>query len=108
MYSWGKNQPTGDSGLERRVTVSGGGLRLTFVAERPVVRRTGAVAGVAVVLLHALASVLAVRPVAGAVARAPGFEPGGDLRSFFQVQGHPVHPQRADAAQEALLASGTT
>lgn len=90
----------GGSGWSRR--------RLTFVAEGPVVGRAGAVAGVAVVLLHAPAAVLAVRPVAGAVARAAGLEPGGDLRSFFQVQGHPIHPQGADAAQEALLASGAT
>lgn len=83
-------------------------LRLTFVAEGAVVGRVRAVAGVAVVLLYTLASVLTVGPVAGAVARAPGFEPRSDLCSFLQVQRHPVHPQGADAAQEALLASGTT
>lgn len=92
----------GDGGRGRRP------VRLTFVAERPVVGRVGAVTGVPVVLLYAFAAVLTVGPVAGAVARAPGFEARGDLRSFLQVQRHPIHPQGADAAQETLLAAGTT
>lgn len=97
-----------DLGSKGRVKVTGNQLCLTFVAECPVVRRAGAVTGIAVIFLYALASVLTVRPVAGAVARASGFEPGGDLCSFFQVQSHPIHPQGADAAQETLLASGAT
>ena len=86
----------------------GNWLWLTFVAKCPIIGCAGAIAGVPVVFLYAFASILTVRPVAGAVARAPGFEPGCDLCSFFQVQCHPVHPQGADAAQKALLASGTT
>lgn len=60
------------------------------------------------VLLQAPAPVLTVGPVAGAVARTSRFEPGRDLGPFLQVQRHPVHPQGADAAQETLLAPGTT
>lgn len=60
------------------------------------------------VFLYAFASILTVGPIAGAVAGAPRLEPGCDLCSFLQVQCHSIHPQGADAAQEALLSSSTT
>lgn len=81
---------------------------LTFGAEWPVVGRVGAVAQVAVVLLHALPPVPAVHAEAGAVALAAGLHPGRHLGPLLQVQGDAVHPQRPDAAQEAPLAAGGT
>lgn len=60
------------------------------------------------VFLYAFASIFTVGSVAGAVARASGFEARCDLGSFLQVKCYPIHPQGANAAQEALLTSGTT
>lgn len=81
---------------------------LTSGAEGAVVGAGAAVAQVAVVLLHARPSVPAVHPVAGAVALAPGFDPGRDLGPLRQVKGDAVHAQGSDAAQEApLTPSGT-
>lgn len=81
---------------------------LTFGAERSVVGRGGAVARVAVVLLHTLASVAAVHPEAGAVARASGLHSRCDLRPLLEVKGHAVHSQRTDASQEPSLTAGGT
>lgn len=81
---------------------------LTSRAERAFVGGGAAVAQVAVVLLHALASVPAVHPEAGAVALAAGFDPGRDHGPLLKVQGDAVHPQSSDAAQEAPLAACST
>lgn len=88
--------------------MTGNWFCLTFVAKCSIIGRVGAVTGVTMIFLYTFASILTVSPITGAVARAPGFEPGSDLCSFFQIQGHPIHPQGADAAQEALLTSSTT
>lgn len=80
----------------------------TFYAEWSIVGSSGAVAGVSVVFLHTLPAVGAVHPVARAVPRAARLHPGCDLGSLLQVQRHPVHPQGANAAQEASLASCST
>lgn len=76
---------------------------LTSSAEGAVVGGIGAVAQVAVVLLHALASVAAVHPVTGAVALAAGLDPRRYFRPLLKVQRDAVHPQGTDTAQEAPL-----
>lgn len=76
---------------------------LTFVTEGARVWRGATVAGEAVMLVQALASVLTQVPVAAAVAWASGADAWCDLRPLLQIQRLPVQLQRPDAAQEALL-----
>lgn len=67
-------------------------MPLTSGAERAVVGSGGAVAQVAVVLLHALPSVLAVHPKTSTVALATGLDPRCDLSPLVQIEGDAVHP----------------
>lgn len=77
----------------------------TVGAEGSVEGREAAVARVAVIFLHTLASVLAARAVAGAVTRAAGLHPWSHLGPLLQVKGHTVHPKRANASQKSPLPS---
>lgn len=77
----------------------------TVGAEGSVEGREAAVARVAVIFLHTLASILAARAVARAVTRAAGLHSWSHLGSLLQVKGHAVHPERADASEKSPLPS---
>lgn len=74
-----------------------------MVTGGPTVGRLGAVAHVAVALLHAPPSVVAQAAGAAAVTRATGAHAGRHPGPLLQVEAHAVDGQRPDAAQEASL-----
>lgn len=76
---------------------------LTSGAEWAIIGSGGAVAQVAVVLLHALPSVPAVHTKTGAVALATGLDPRCYVGPLFQVKGDAVHSQGSNTAQEPPL-----
>lgn len=77
---------------------SDGGL--TTSAEGSIVRSEGAVAGVSIILLQTLPSVLTVHPVAVAVTLAARIDPWGHLCLLLQVKGRTIYLQSSHAAQE--------
>lgn len=79
---------------------------LTFGAERPCIRREGAVTREPAELFSAFPSILTQLSVAAAVPSTTRLHSGCHLSSFFQVQGHSVQLQRPNAAQKAPLSGG--
>lgn len=76
---------------------------LTSGAEWAIIGSGGAVAQVAIVLLHALPSIPAVHTKTGTVALATGLDPRCYIGPLFQVKGDAVHSQGSDTAQEPPL-----